>query len=155
MAVKTHKLSGNILVNKQSETSERRAQMKLKTLLLVLTAAALGIVLVACSSGDQMESESEMSAAKSQQQSEPAQTADAYPIDYCIVSGEKLGSMGDPVAYNYKGRTIKFCCNHCVETFEKSPEMYIAKLDSAAAGHMMEHEGGMEMEGHEGHSHGG
>jgi YHS domain-containing protein len=42
--------------------------------------------------------------------------------------------MGDPVTYNYKGRTVKFCCNGCVKTFEKQPEAYIAKLDSAAAG---------------------
>lgn len=128
--------------------------MKLKSLLLVLTVAALGITLLAC--GGAEEPETQMPATEAQEQmAEPAQTAEAYPIDYCVVSGEKLGSMGDPVTRTYQGRTVKFCCEGCISTFEKSPEMYIAKLDSAKAGlleHPHEHEG---MEGHEGHSHGG
>jgi YHS domain-containing protein len=57
-----------------------------------------------------------------------------YPIDWCIVSGEKLGEMGPAVEYNYNGRTIKFCCKNCVKIFEKEPARYLAKLDSAAAG---------------------
>jgi YHS domain-containing protein len=125
--------------------------------LLVLTVTALGITLFACGGGgDQMESESETPATQAQQQTaQPAKMAQDYPLDYCIVSGEKLGEMGEPVTYNYKGRTIKFCCNHCVETFEKSPEMYIAKIDSAAAGLLKAPESEMHMEGHEGHGHGG
>lgn len=58
----------------------------------------------------------------------------AYPIDWCIVSGEKLGAMGDPVVKNYQGREVKFCCKFCVEEFEKNQAAYIAKIDSAAAG---------------------
>ena len=67
---------------------------------------------------------------------EPAPTAgkttgDAYPLDYCVVSGAKLGSRGEPVKYDFKGREIKFCCPKCAPEFEKNPAGYIAKLDSA------------------------
>jgi YHS domain-containing protein len=53
----------------------------------------------------------------------------AYPIDFCVVSGEKLGSMGDPVKYDHEGREIQFCCAHCVSSFEKEPAKYLAVLD--------------------------
>ena len=57
-----------------------------------------------------------------------------YPIDWCVVSGEKLGEMGPAVAYMYQGRTIKFCCKACIRDFEREPARYLARLDSAAAG---------------------
>lgn len=54
----------------------------------------------------------------------------------CPVSGEKLGSMGEPYAYTYKeagkpDRTILLCCKMCVKSFEKNPAQYLAKLDAA------------------------
>lgn len=52
-----------------------------------------------------------------------------YPLDTCPVSGEKLGSMGAPVIYNYKGREIKFCCKSCPAKFEANPAKYIAEID--------------------------
>ncbi|HWO56893.1 MAG TPA: YHS domain-containing protein [bacterium] len=61
----------------------------------------------------------------------PDKTKD-YPIDYCIVSGEKLGEMGDPVRYEYKGRTVYFCCKGCIKKFEADPAKYMAMLDAAA-----------------------
>jgi len=59
---------------------------------------------------------------------EPALT---YPLDVCLVSGEKLGGMGEPVRIVYEGREIKFCCDMCQPKFEKSPEKYLAKLDGS------------------------
>ena len=57
---------------------------------------------------------------------------DTYPIDTCIVSGEKLGgSMGDPVIFDYKGREIRFCCPACKPKFEANPDEYLKKLDVA------------------------
>jgi len=56
---------------------------------------------------------------------------DTYPLDTCVVSGGKLGSMGDAVVYDYEGREIRFCCAGCVKQFEGDPEMYIKKLDEA------------------------
>ncbi|MCB2156780.1 hypothetical protein KQI84_18030 [bacterium] len=57
--------------------------------------------------------------------------AAVYPLDYCIVSGEKLGSMGEPVEMNYEGRDIQLCCNGCVKSFKADPAKYIEKLDAA------------------------
>ena len=54
-----------------------------------------------------------------------------YSLDYCIVSGEKLGTMGDAVKYDYKGREIQFCCKMCLKTFEKDPETYLKKIYDA------------------------
>jgi YHS domain-containing protein len=53
----------------------------------------------------------------------------AYPLDTCSVTGMKLGSMGDPIAYNHEGRDIKFCCVGCIGKFESDPATYIKKID--------------------------
>lgn len=55
--------------------------------------------------------------------------AGAYPLAVCPVSGEKLGSMGDPVEKKIDGRTVKFCCAGCVEAFEKDSEKWNKKMD--------------------------
>ena len=55
----------------------------------------------------------------------------AYSLDYCVVSGEKLGEMGDPVVKTYDGREVKFCCNMCVKKWESDPAKYSKKLDDA------------------------
>jgi YHS domain-containing protein len=54
-----------------------------------------------------------------------------YPIDYCIVSGEKLDEMGEPVTKVYEGREVKFCCNMCPEKFENDQATFMKKLDDA------------------------
>jgi YHS domain-containing protein len=54
-----------------------------------------------------------------------------YPLDTCLVTGEKLGAMGDPVNTIYKNRLVRFCCAGCVAKFEKEPAKYIAALDKA------------------------
>jgi hypothetical protein len=67
-----------------------------------------------------------------------AAKADAYPLDTCVVSGEKLGSMGDPYVLVHKqdgkpDRTVKFCCKGCLKDFQKDPAKYLKLLDDAAA----------------------
>jgi len=57
---------------------------------------------------------------------------DDYPIDFCLVSGAPLGSMGPPVTVEYQGRTLKFCCEGCIAAFQAEPEMYHKQLDEAA-----------------------
>ena len=39
---------------------------------------------------------------------------EVYPLDKCPVSGEKLGSMGDPHVMDLDGITVKLCCDRCV-----------------------------------------
>lgn len=54
--------------------------------------------------------------------------AKPYPRDTCIVSGNKLGSMGTPVTKVYQGQQVKFCCEPCVEEFDANPAKFMAKL---------------------------
>ena len=56
---------------------------------------------------------------------------DSYPLETCIVTGAKLGSMGEPVTYVHEGREIRFCCKGCVSRFEKDPAGYLEKMDKA------------------------
>ncbi|MGJ8695751.1 MAG: hypothetical protein ACSHYF_05495 [Verrucomicrobiaceae bacterium] len=52
----------------------------------------------------------------------------SYPSDKCIVTDNKLGSMGDPITIVHKGQEVKFCCKPCVAKFNANPEKYLAKL---------------------------
>ncbi|HEX7009753.1 MAG TPA: hypothetical protein VF184_07220 [Phycisphaeraceae bacterium] len=56
-----------------------------------------------------------------------------YPLDYCIVSGQELGSMGGPYEIAYNGRQIKFCCPDCEEMFREDADNYLRMLDEAAS----------------------
>jgi YHS domain-containing protein len=57
----------------------------------------------------------------------------AYTLKTCVVSGDKLGEMGAPFVYAYKGREIKFCCKGCLKDFNKDPAKYIKLIDEAEA----------------------
>jgi len=61
-----------------------------------------------------------------------ARGSDEYPLDFCLVSGEPLGSMGAPITMEYEGRTVKFCCEACIGAFQADPDAYLKKLDEAA-----------------------
>ncbi|MCW1913233.1 hypothetical protein OJ996_06605 [Luteolibacter sp. GHJ8] len=52
----------------------------------------------------------------------------SYTASTCIVTGNKLGSMGTPVTKVYDGQQVKFCCKPCVAKFEKNPAKYLAKI---------------------------
>lgn len=54
-----------------------------------------------------------------------------YPLDTCVVSGEKLDSMGKPYVIKYKGRDVQLCCDGCEKDFNKDPDKYLKKLDAA------------------------
>jgi hypothetical protein len=54
-----------------------------------------------------------------------------YPLDTCVVSGEKLGGMGDPVNFVDGTRLVRFCCDGCVAGYKKDPAAYMAKVDAA------------------------
>ena len=56
-----------------------------------------------------------------------------YTLKTCIVSGDKLGEMGEPFVYEYKGREIKFCCKGCLKDFNKNPAKYIKLIEQAEA----------------------
>ncbi|MDD5260913.1 MAG: hypothetical protein PHD76_03600 [Methylacidiphilales bacterium] len=66
----------------------------------------------------------------------------SYPLDTCVVSGEKLepGEMGAPVDYLYKQkgadgkettRLVRFCCPGCIKKFNSDPAKYLKLIDAA------------------------
>jgi YHS domain-containing protein len=58
-----------------------------------------------------------------------ATAAKPYPLEVCLVSGEKIGSMGEPTSLVHEGQEIKFCCDHCEPKFKKDPAKYLSKLE--------------------------
>lgn len=73
----------------------------------------------------------------SPQQVAQAESAPAYPLTVCVVSGEELGSMGKPVDYTHQeagqpDRLVRFCCGGCIKTFKKDPAKYLAQIDQAS-----------------------
>ncbi len=61
-----------------------------------------------------------------------AQQGPFYPLNTCIISGDKLGGdAGAPVDIIYKNRLIRFCCDDCPKDFKKDPDKTIAKLNAA------------------------
>jgi hypothetical protein len=57
-----------------------------------------------------------------------------YPLKTCVVSGEKLGEMGDTYVFEHSGREIKLCCKNCLKDFNKAPGKYVKKLEQAEKG---------------------
>ena len=62
--------------------------------------------------------------------------ADDYPLKTCLVSDEDLASMGGAHVHKHEGVTVKFCCEGCVEDFEKDPKKFLAKLEAAKKGEL-------------------
>ena len=68
---------------------------------------------------------------ESSEANSPADSSTAesdYPLETCVVSGEKLGSMGEPFVITHDGTEVRFCCDSCVPKFKKDPAKYLAKL---------------------------
>jgi copper chaperone CopZ len=58
----------------------------------------------------------------------PSSDVKPYPLDRCIVSDEKLGSMGEPVVFVYEGQEIKLCCKACRKDFDAEPQKFLEKI---------------------------
>jgi hypothetical protein len=56
-----------------------------------------------------------------------------YPLDTCVVSGEKLGENGNPCIFIHEGVEVRLCCPRCKEDFTADPEKYLAKIREARA----------------------
>ncbi|HUA37096.1 MAG TPA: hypothetical protein VMA35_01710 [Candidatus Sulfopaludibacter sp.] len=56
-----------------------------------------------------------------------------YPLDTCLVCGMKLGEMGKPCVFVYKGQEIKVCNESEKKDFDKDPDKYMKKLADAEA----------------------
>lgn len=75
--------------------------------------------------------------------------AGTYPLNACVVSGMKLGSMGPPYVHTAEGREVRFCCKGCLPKFQKDPAKYLKKLDSP----MQENKPAAHKAGSHGHKH--
>jgi hypothetical protein len=63
-----------------------------------------------------------------------AEQLPTYPLQTCVVSGEKLGGeMGKPVDYLHQGRLVRFCCKGCIKQFNAEPAKFLKVIDDAAA----------------------
>jgi YHS domain-containing protein len=56
-----------------------------------------------------------------------------YPLDTCLVCGMKLGDMGKPYVFVYKGQEIKVCDKSEKADFDKAPAKYLKELAKAKA----------------------
>lgn len=63
-----------------------------------------------------------------------AQGGESYPSKTCPVSGEPLGSMGDPVNIVVGNSLVKVCCAGCEKGIAKDPAKMVAKVWNAEAG---------------------
>ncbi len=50
--------------------------------------------------------------------------------DICPVTGQKLDFKNPSyVTYEYNGTVYNFCCDGCINEFQKDPEKYLKKLE--------------------------
>lgn len=54
-----------------------------------------------------------------------------YPLASCVVSNEKLESMGGSADVIYGNRLVRLCCADCQKEFQKDPAKYFKKIDEA------------------------
>ncbi len=59
-------------------------------------------------------------------------TPKPYPLTTCIISGEKLGSMGKPPVLVVDGQEVQFCCKSCINDFNKDPQKYLKEIAAKA-----------------------
>ncbi|MEE2883004.1 MAG: hypothetical protein VYD70_04695 [Planctomycetota bacterium] len=52
-----------------------------------------------------------------------------YPVDYCLLSNEKLDEDAKEVVI--KNRLVRLCCGGCAKKIKKNPEPTFTQLDSA------------------------
>ncbi|HEX7880010.1 MAG TPA: hypothetical protein VF720_11405 [Candidatus Eisenbacteria bacterium] len=55
----------------------------------------------------------------------------AYPLKSCVVSGEPLGAMGDPIDMVVGGRLVRLCCKGCVDKLNADPVAFLARVPAA------------------------
>ncbi|MBK7403466.1 MAG: hypothetical protein IPJ41_02235 [Phycisphaerales bacterium] len=95
--------------------------------LKVFPLTALGVLCLATSTGlAQHEPTKKPAAAKP---IEAVKEVIPYTAKTCPISGEELGSMGEPIVREYDGREVRFCCKKCIAKFEADKEAGFKKLD--------------------------
>lgn len=65
------------------------------------------------------------------EEKKPADKKSEYPLKTCVVSDEKLGSMGKPYVIKHEGQEVQLCCKSCEKDFKKSPAKFLKKIEDA------------------------
>ena len=99
--------------------------MKTTSILIAAMSAAFAIIAVPA-----LRAEDAKEPGKAVKTEEKKEAAKPYPLDTCIVSGEKLNEMGKPFVFIYQGQEIKLCCKDCKKKFDKEPAKYLKKLEA-------------------------
>lgn len=60
-----------------------------------------------------------------------AQQSENYPLTKCPVSGQELGSMGEPVEMVVANRLVRLCCAGCKGQVMAKPAEVLGKIDAA------------------------
>ncbi len=60
--------------------------------------------------------------------------ANGYPLEKCVVCGEKLGDKGNPDIFIHEGVEVRLCCPDCKKDFTADPEKYLAMIRDARNG---------------------
>lgn len=64
---------------------------------------------------------------------------DVYTLDVCVVSGQKLGSMGEIIIKNYDGREVRFCCESCIAKYEAAQDKFNKQIDEQLTEQQIKH----------------
>jgi len=67
--------------------------------------------------------------AVAKEEKEQKRVGDPYTLNTCLVSGEKLGSMGDVPVLLHEGREIRLCCGGCEKKFNDNAEAMLQEID--------------------------
>jgi len=54
--------------------------------------------------------------------------AKPYPLETCLVAGEKLGEMGEPLVVLVGNQQVKLCCAQCLPDLKEKTAEMLAKL---------------------------
>jgi len=60
--------------------------------------------------------------------------AGGYPLEKCVVCGEKLGDKGNPFIFIHEGVEVRLCCPDCKKDFMADPEKHIGMIRDARNG---------------------
>ena len=103
------------------------ARLPLAMAVVLSTVALFAMNLTGCSESDNPPVSSHATPPHAQTDAKP------YPLETCVVSGDKLGSMGDPYEVEIQGQTVKLCCAGCESALREEPARYLSILNAAQA----------------------
>lgn len=81
------------------------------------------------SSGAKKQDDRQVPTEREREASDDEVKGDPYPLTTCAVSGQPLGSMGDPIIMEIEGREIRLCCAACKPKLQNDTAAVLKKVD--------------------------